>query len=993
MFRPHKDMPTKGLRRRLIRQITAFVILVMAVGIVATSVMLQQVITAKEMSSLDALAHAYLRDLDLRLSFLGENIAQLSKNRFVTNSLIDPQGRSLYLPQFIQEFDKTPFVAQTTIVDFAGEIIYSSSGSGETPKYLQHPNLRTTLAMGKQTFHLLEKEMQLVIMQPIQYYQTTQGAVVVLVDLAAIVQEALPPPSDHLYKLYQGEVSFFAANERPGIKYVTHRHQHDKDGGDSYAQRLGLSFEIGVPRNEFLQPIRTAALRLLLLGALFVVLAILVASRLGNQMAQPILQLCGKVRESGASQKALPCSPVGTDDELEDLALAFDERTVQLLRAQEELHKKNELLQLEVFQRRHAEESLQAAYDDLEERIRKRTQDLSDAQESLNRAQEIAHLGNWDWDIATNHLWWSDEIYRIFGRQRQSFTPTHEAFLATIHPDDREAVEKSINETLTSKQPYHIEHRVILPDGRQRYILEQGELLLDHSGMPSRLMGTVLDLTERKEAEILVKEAEIRYRTLFEQSPDGICLIDPETALPMAFNETAHRQLGYSREEFSRLRVSEYEAKEMPEEIQRRIAHLLEHGRDDFETLHRRKNGELRHIVVTVKVITLGGQAVFLTIFRDVTRLKRAEEEIKLKAQLLDAANDTILLHDLDGKIIEANEAAYRVRGYEKEEFLALNIKDLDAPDFAEKFPNRSQEMLEHGHAKFEAAHICKDGTRIPLDINAKLIEVGGKKLVLSVARDIRARKEAEEKLNRFTQELERSNKELQQFAYVASHDLQEPLRKIMAFGDRLKKHGAAALDGRSLDYLDRMQNAAGRMRDLIDGLLQFSRVTTKGTPFESVDLNEVVGEVLTDLEERLAQSNGQVEVEPLPKINGDRLQMRQLFQNLIANSLKYQAPGEQVPKVTVSGTETVDGWGEIMVSDNGIGFDEKYLDRIFIPFQRLHARDEYEGTGMGLAICDKIVTRHGGTITARSTVGQGATFIIRLPLQPQGKEAGHEQS
>jgi PAS domain S-box-containing protein len=557
---------------------------------------------------------------------------------------------------------------------------------------------------------------------------------------------------------------------------------------------------------------------------------------------------------------------------------------------------------------------------------------------------------------------------------------------AALYRTDDLAIMESSSPKFNIEEP---QHNV---DGLPLWLLTNKIPLLDKDAQVSGILGTYEDITERKQAETLLRDAENRYRTLFEQSPDGICLVDPESTLPMAFNETAHLQLGYSREEFARLPVSDYEAKETPEATQQHIAHLLEHGRDDFETLHCRKDGELRNIVVTVKVINLGGRDVLFSIFRDVTLLKRAEDEIQLKAQLIDAANDAILLHDLEGRIIEANEAAYRVRGYEKDEFLSLNIKDLDAPEFAANFQNRSREMLEYGHAKFEAAHICKNGTRIPLDINAKLIEVGGKRLVLSVARDIRVRKEAEEKLNRFTRELERSNEELQQFAYVASHDLQEPLRKIMAFGDRLKKHGGPSLDDRSLDYLARMQNAAGRMRQLIDGLLQFSRITTKGKPFKSIDLQEVVREVLSDIEDLLARSKGRVEVEGLPRIYGDHLQMRQLFQNLLTNSLKYQPPGE-VPRVIVSGAETGDGWAEIRVADNGIGFDEKYLDRIFVPFQRLHARDEYEGTGMGLAICDKIVKRHGGTITARSSVGKGAAFIIRLPLQPEKKEENHEQS
>jgi signal transduction histidine kinase len=244
--------------------------------------------------------------------------------------------------------------------------------------------------------------------------------------------------------------------------------------------------------------------------------------------------------------------------------------------------------------------------------------------------------------------------------------------------------------------------------------------------------------------------------------------------------------------------------------------------------------------------------------------------------------------------------------------------------------------------------------------------------------------------------ELERSNRELQDFAFVASHDLQEPLRKIQAFGDRLRTVQAPKFDDQGRDYLDRMHSAAGRMHTLINDLLTFSRVTTKAQPFERIDLNKIARDVMSDLETTIEQSGGSVEIGDLPSIDADPLQMRQLFQNLIANALKFKKP-ESPPVVKVDGeiikksASDVDGsasnvFARIAVTDNGIGFDEKYLDRIFTPFQRLHGRNEYEGTGIGLAVCRKIVERHGGTLTARSSAGNGAVFIATMPVT-QNKE------
>jgi len=242
-----------------------------------------------------------------------------------------------------------------------------------------------------------------------------------------------------------------------------------------------------------------------------------------------------------------------------------------------------------------------------------------------------------------------------------------------------------------------------------------------------------------------------------------------------------------------------------------------------------------------------------------------------------------------------------------------------------------------------------------------------------------------------YAAELARSNRELQDFAYVSSHDLQEPLRKIQAFGDRLNAHYADVLDAQGQDYLRRMQSAAARSQELINALLAYSRVTTKGQPFASVDLAKLAGEVLDDLEVRIEKSGGVVALGDLPVIDGDASQLRQLLQNLIGNALKYHPEGAPpYVEVTANIKERPPSGElcELTVADRGIGFDEKYLDRIFTPFQRLHGRGEYEGTGMGLAICKKIVSRHGGTITAESAPGRGARFLVELPAKhPAGEE------
>jgi len=271
--------------------------------------------------------------------------------------------------------------------------------------------------------------------------------------------------------------------------------------------------------------------------------------------------------------------------------------------------------------------------------------------------------------------------------------------------------------------------------------------------------------------------------------------------------------------------------------------------------------------------------------------------------------------------------------------------------------------------------------------------------------KDITERKQAEEALSQKAAELARSNAELEQFAFVASHDLQEPLRKIQTFGDRLKAKCDAAKLEEGREYLERMQSASARMQRLINDLLTFSRVISKSEPFVSVDLGAVTREVLGDLEARIEKSGAVVEVGELPSLEADPVQMQQLLQNLIGNALKFHAPDTKPhvriqaqvlsPLVKQGDTALVmrnpsaktDGAAkapvcELTVQDNGIGFDEKYLGRLFAVFQRLHGRQEFEGTGIGLAVCRRIAERHGGTITARSKPGEGSTFIVRLPLR-----------
>jgi light-regulated signal transduction histidine kinase (bacteriophytochrome) len=253
---------------------------------------------------------------------------------------------------------------------------------------------------------------------------------------------------------------------------------------------------------------------------------------------------------------------------------------------------------------------------------------------------------------------------------------------------------------------------------------------------------------------------------------------------------------------------------------------------------------------------------------------------------------------------------------------------------------------------------------------------------LLGISEDVTERKRVEAVLERQREELTRSNVELEQFASIASHDLQEPLRKIRSFGDRLQAAMGDQLPESARGYLDRMLAAAARMQALIEDLLAYSHVSSRARPFPRVDLDRVVGGVVSDLEASLEEAQGRIECGSLPAVQADETQMRQLFQNLITNALKFRRPGVP-PVVTVAGRPAdglAGGEVEVEVRDNGIGIEEPFLEQIFAPFERLNPRSEYKGTGIGLAICRKIAERHRGTITVESRVGEGSVFRVRLP-------------
>lgn len=366
------------------------------------------------------------------------------------------------------------------------------------------------------------------------------------------------------------------------------------------------------------------------------------------------------------------------------------------------------------------------------------------------------------------------------------------------------------------------------------------------------------------------------------------------------------------------------------------------------------------------------------------------ENELRNIRYALDEAA-IVAITDRAGNIIHVNKKFCEISKYSAEELLGKNHRIINSRYHPRDFFVAMWKQIASGKVwEGDIRNRAKDGKYywVHTTIVPMLDNTGKPYQYVSIRYEITEAKLAEEKLQFYAKRLEASNRELQDFASIAAHDLQEPLRKIEAFSDRLKIKYRETLSEDGRDYLDRMMNAARRMRTLIDDLLTYSRVTTKTMPFSPIDLGQIAREVLSDLEVRIEQSKARVDVGELPVIDADPSQMRQLFQNLIANALKFHKKGE-APEVRISAS--VAGNDCILsIQDKGIGFDEKYLDRIFTIFQRLHGRQEFEGTGVGLAVVRRIVERHSGEITAKSAPDHGATFVITLPVK-QAKGEQHD--
>ncbi len=497
-----------------------------------------------------------------------------------------------------------------------------------------------------------------------------------------------------------------------------------------------------------------------------------------------------------------------------------------------------------------------------------------------------------------------------------------------------------------------------------------------------------------------------RLKAIIDTAIDGIITIDYQGIIETV-NPAAARIFGYQPEEIIgqniRILMPEPDRSQHDGYIDNYLrtgeAKIIGKGR---EVLGKRKDGTVFPFLLSISEVQLQDKLIFTGIVHDISNLKNAEaalleSENKINS-IIQAAVDGIITIDTRGIIEMVNPAAAKQFGYAPAEILGKSINILMPEPDKSRHDGYMRHYHETGEKRIigigrEVTGLRRDGSTFPLYLSVSEVLLQGRKVYTGFIHDITRQKLSEERLRRYAAELERSNRELQDFAYVSSHDLQEPLRKIQAFGDRLLNKEYDNLSEQGKDYVDRMLNAASRMQTLINDLLSFSRVTSKAKPFVRVNLDHVLTEVLSDLEVSIEQTGAEIIRTPLPEIEAEPTQMRQLFQNLVSNAIKFRKEGEnpiisiyaknlqRVAHLTATPGDEVT---EIYVEDNGIGFNEKYLDRIFNIFQRLEGQ-KYEGSGVGLAICRKIAIRHGGDITAHSKPGVGSRFVVTLATkQPQ---------
>ena len=593
----------------------------------------------------------------------------------------------------------------------------------------------------------------------------------------------------------------------------------------------------------------------------------------------------------------------------------------------------------------------------------------------LNQAQELTKIGGWEYDVSTGNVFWTDEVYRIYGVSKNYDPGSPGNDIKFYEPDEQNIIEDAFARAVADGTPYDLELGLVSATGEKLTVRTSGRAD-KKDGKIVRVFGNIMDITERRQAE----STRAQLASIVESSDDAI-IGKTLDGIITSWNKGAENVYGYAAAEMVGQPISVLIPPELPNELPD-ILIRLKRGENiqHYETVRVRKDGQRIFVSLTVSPITdsagnIGGAS---TIARDITERIIAEESLRASENkyrtILEQASDGIFIADASGKYVEVNPRGCEMLGYTRDELLTKKLVDLIPPDDLSATPVRTDELKRGKVFLSERRLVHKNGALVPVEISALMLPDGR---LQGIVRDITERKRAEEQMNKMLAELERSNKELEQFAYVASHDLQEPLRMVSSYTQLLARRYEGQLDEKAQTYIEYAVDGAVRMQRLINDLLAYSRITTRGEPAQAVDAHALLGEVLRNLTALIDESHALVSAAELPIVRADPTQLSQLLQNLISNAIKFRRADP--PYVHLSAQDLGAEW-RFAVQDNGIGIEAKYAERIFIIFQRLHTRQEYPGTGIGLAVCKRIVERHGGKIWFESEPGQGTTFYFTLP-------------
>jgi PAS domain S-box-containing protein len=491
------------------------------------------------------------------------------------------------------------------------------------------------------------------------------------------------------------------------------------------------------------------------------------------------------------------------------------------------------------------------------------------------------------------------------------------------------------------------------------------------------------DLTERKESEA-------RYRGLLEAAPDAMVVVNVAGEIVL-LNVRAEKEFGYRRDELVGQKVKNI----IPEGFAERIIAdgtrsaaeaLAQQIGTGIELTGRRKDGSEFPIELMLSPLESTEGVLVTAAIRDISVRKAAETHLaQMEGRyrgLLEAAPDAMVVVNVAGEIVLLNVRAEKQFGYSRDELVGQKVKNIIPEGFAERLiadgtRTAAEALAQQIGTGIELIGRRKNGSEFPIELMLSPLESAEGILVTAAIRDISVRKKAAVVLLQKVEELKRSNEELGQFAYIASHDLQEPLRMVASYTQLLSRRYKGKLDADADEFIAFAVDGASRMQRLIQDLLTYSRVGTKGRDLRHTSSEDSFQQALVNLRGSIEGSGAQVTHDPLPAVLADEMQLTQLFQNLVGNAIKYQKPG--IPHVHVSAVKNGGKEWNFSVKDNGLGIDPQYFERIFGMFQRLHKRDEFAGTGIGLAICKKIAERHGSSISVESQPGQGSTFRFAL--------------